>query len=86
MKLNRVKIDPCNRAKIAFITHQRLYFYNVRPVGICNAYATLPADHGTCAGSLDRDRRPVIYRQSAKLRRNDKAADRNPFHSIIAVC
>lgn len=40
MGFNHVKVDPRDRAKIAFLTHRGHYVYNVIPFGLCNATAT----------------------------------------------
>ena len=40
MEYHQVKVDNKDRAKTAFLTHSRLYVYNVMCFGLCNAPAT----------------------------------------------
>ena len=37
----QVELDPDDREKTAFVTHQGLYEFNVMPFGLCNAPSTL---------------------------------------------
>ena len=36
----QVELDPDDREKTAFVTHQELYEFNVMPFGLCNAPST----------------------------------------------
>ena len=85
MGFHQVEVNPRDRAKTAFFTHRGVYVYSVMPVGLCNAPATFQRLMEKILGPFDRFWRPRLRRRRARLRRDARAADRDPLRCSQAA-